>query len=90
MNKQLIHSWTEEDLIGNVHHRLRQKTAAAKGYVELLTNEEYYGYTTEEQKQVLYRLRSEIDAICVVTQWMAEWISIKKDTSAPWFKLDQY
>ena len=79
LDEDIIQSWTAEGLIKETYHELNQKSAIALSWIQLLTMEESsYGFASEQQKDALLKLKKEIEAVRMVTEWMQIWHQAQK------------
>jgi hypothetical protein len=80
MNNETIIAWDERELIDNVYHRLRQKSTAARGTVQILADG-MYGFTSQEQQDIIEWLRRDVDAISEVNRWLDVWITSQRTST---------
>ncbi|MCB9420677.1 MAG: hypothetical protein H6667_12790 [Ardenticatenaceae bacterium] len=74
LDEKTIQSWTAEELIKEVWHELTQKSSLALTWAEVLAIEDNgYGFSSDEQKDALLKLKKEIEIIRFVTDWMLIW-----------------
>ena len=76
INEQEVQALTAEELIKEVVHELRQKSAVATTWIEVLVHEDddSYGFTSNEQKKALKYLQKEIKTINLIYEMMDIWL----------------
>lgn len=77
VNDEMVLSWSDMDLILNVHHELQQSITSATAWAKALA-EGHYGFTNEEQKQVIEHLQSRLEIIYELDRWLRIWIQARK------------
>ena len=73
LDKEIIQSWTAEELIKEVYHELNQKTALTLSAATLLADENSYGFISDEQKKLVLMLKDELEIVRAVTEWLGIW-----------------
>jgi len=75
LDEQEIQGLTADELIKEVTHELRQKSAVATAWIEVLAHDDSsYGFTNDEQKKALQRLHKEIRTINLIYEMMDIWL----------------
>lgn len=72
ISDQTIAAWDEKELIGNVYHQLRQKSTTVRGIVQMLADGGY-GFTSQEQQEVIEWLQRDVNAIAEINRWLQVW-----------------
>ncbi len=80
MNKKELDSLSCEDLVSYVHHELNQKSSTALSCLQVLLDENNYGFVSDNQQQVLTLLHEEVKVIRIITEEIGMWYSIHKNT----------
>ncbi len=74
MSAQEIRSKDPRDLIGTIHHYLNQHSAVALSYAIVPTDESKVPFANDLQKDLLFRLKHEIESIRELNNEMLEWL----------------
>lgn len=77
VNDAMVLSWTELELILNVHHELQQSSTSAAAWIKALA-EGAYGFASDEQKEVIERIQDRLQRIHELDHWMRTWIQSRK------------
>lgn len=79
MDDAHIEQLTATELIRHVYHYLNQHSHIALGFAALLAEEQYCGFTngftSEKQKEIILRLKREIEKIHELNEEMAQWLT---------------
>ncbi|HLF87962.1 MAG TPA: hypothetical protein VI451_03390 [Anaerolineales bacterium] len=74
MDEEKIQSWTSEELIRKIYHELNQNSSIALGILEVLFNEDAFGFVNADQKRLLERLKKELDHIHALNDAIRVWM----------------
>lgn len=79
MDDENIGQLTATELIRHVSHYLNQHSHISLGFATLLAEEQYYGFTSDKQKEIILRLEREIQRIHKLNDQMAQWPTHHRD-----------
>jgi len=75
MDDENIEQLTATELIRHVYHYLNQHSHIALGFAELLAEEQYYGFTSEKQKEIILLSKREIERIHKLNDEIDKWLT---------------
>ncbi len=77
VDDDMVLSWSEIELILNVHHELQQSITSASAWGKALA-EGRYGFTSDEQKQVIEHVQNRLERIYELDRWIRVWIQSRQ------------